>query len=386
MRHVASDEPLISCRVKLRELSAPSSICRCQKIRTLTIVRPLRTLNSNLVRNMSRQQSLSSNVKDTHGGECKICERPFTTFRWMPGKGARYKKTEVCQTCAKLKNVCQTCLLDLEYGLPVQVRDHALAIKDDMPKYGANRDYFIQNADRALAQTDGTVPGRVHAWRGVPLPSREAYRSRQSAQFQNMRDRYYGSNDPVAAKLLNRAKAMPKLTAPEDATVTTLYLGNLGRDNQLIVQEADLRDYFYQFGEIRQIHMVPQKCCAFIQFTTRTGAEVAAERTFEQLDLKPRAQIQARPASSSDLAPVPNLANPCPAPSFFGYPIDGPSSSKRSRIENLPLPPEPPSKLVVPNVPYPAASKASAGGESSSKIYYPSQDPQRLGAKGDVVD
>ena len=28
----------------------------------------------------------------------------------------RFKKTEVCQTCAKLKNVCQTCLLDLQYG------------------------------------------------------------------------------------------------------------------------------------------------------------------------------------------------------------------------------------------------------------------------------
>lgn len=90
----------------------------------------------------------------------------------MPGRGARYKKTEICQTCSKLKNVCQTCLLDLEYGknlflilykdflgLPVQVRDHALAINDDLPKQGANRDYFIQNADRALAQTDGTVPG-----------------------------------------------------------------------------------------------------------------------------------------------------------------------------------------------------------------------------------
>lgn len=28
----------------------------------------------------------------------------------------RFKKTEVCQTCSKIKNVCQTCLLDLEYG------------------------------------------------------------------------------------------------------------------------------------------------------------------------------------------------------------------------------------------------------------------------------
>ena len=56
-------------------------------------------------------------MKDKFGKECKICERPFTTFRWQPGKGARYKSTELCQTCAKVKNVCQTCMFDLEYGL-----------------------------------------------------------------------------------------------------------------------------------------------------------------------------------------------------------------------------------------------------------------------------
>ena len=55
-------------------------------------------------------------MKETYGSECKICARPFTVFRWCPGAGMRYKKTEICQTCSKLKNVCQTCLLDLEYG------------------------------------------------------------------------------------------------------------------------------------------------------------------------------------------------------------------------------------------------------------------------------
>jgi pre-mRNA-splicing factor RBM22/SLT11 len=56
-----------------------------------------------------------------------------------------------------------------------------------------------------------------------------------------MRDRYYGSNDPVADKLMNRAKAMPKLTPPEDPSITTLFLGNLGRDGNLMVTERDIR-------------------------------------------------------------------------------------------------------------------------------------------------
>ena len=40
----------------------------------------------------------------------------------------RFKKTEVCQTCAKVKNACQTCILDLEYGLPIQVNIHSSSL------------------------------------------------------------------------------------------------------------------------------------------------------------------------------------------------------------------------------------------------------------------
>ena len=61
--------------------------------------------------------------KEDYGVECKICVRPFTIFRWKAGTQGRYKATVVCQSCAKVKNVCQTCLFDLEYGLPVQVGD-----------------------------------------------------------------------------------------------------------------------------------------------------------------------------------------------------------------------------------------------------------------------
>ena len=60
---------------------------------------------------------------------------------------------------------------------------------------------------------------------------------------QNIKDRFYGSNDPVADKLLQRAAAMPKLEPPADRTVMTLYVGGLdGR-----VTEQDLRCVLCQY-------------------------------------------------------------------------------------------------------------------------------------------
>lgn len=59
----------------------------------------------------------------------------------------RFKSTVVCQTCAKIKNVCQTCLLDLEYGLPTQVRDTALALDGGAPTSDINREYYAQNME-----------------------------------------------------------------------------------------------------------------------------------------------------------------------------------------------------------------------------------------------
>lgn len=56
-------------------------------------------------------------IQEPFGGSCKICVRPFTIFKWKPGRGEGYKKTEICQTCSKIKNICQTCILDLEFGM-----------------------------------------------------------------------------------------------------------------------------------------------------------------------------------------------------------------------------------------------------------------------------
>lgn len=44
---------------------------------------------------------------------------------------------------------------------------------------------------------------------------------------QNMRDRFYGQDDPVAAKMLAKQDEMPKLEPPEDEGISSLWLGNM---------------------------------------------------------------------------------------------------------------------------------------------------------------
>ncbi|KAH0395698.1 RNA recognition motif-containing protein, partial [Aureobasidium melanogenum] len=84
-------------------------------------------------------------LKEDYGAECKICTRPFTVFRWKTDRTARQKRTNLCLTCARLKNCCQCCMLDLSFGLPIVVRDAALKMITPGPNSEINREYYAQN-------------------------------------------------------------------------------------------------------------------------------------------------------------------------------------------------------------------------------------------------
>ncbi|KAI3946482.1 hypothetical protein MKX01_017698 [Papaver californicum] len=185
--------------------------------------------------------------------ECKLCTRPFTVFRWSPGRDARYRKTEICRICSKMKNVCQVCLLDLDYGLPVQVRDTALSIHsgDSIPKTDVNREYYAEEHDRkarlgidyesccekappsdTIRKLQRTAPyykrnrappctfyARGICNRGAACPYRHEIPVTGELSRQNIKDRYYGVNDPVAAKLLKKAGEMPSMASRLQATM-----------------------------------------------------------------------------------------------------------------------------------------------------------------------
>lgn len=278
-----------------------------------------------------------------------------------------------------------------------------------------NKEYYLQNVEKEIALNDGELPGASGAggksqpasdvlsklarttpyykrnlphicsfWvkgeckRGEECPYRHEKPNEPDDPLseQNIRDRYYGVNDPVAEKLLKRAASLPVLEAPSDKTITTLYVGNVGEH----LTEVDIRDQFYTYGEIRNVTLLPKQQCAFVQFTKRSAAELAAEKTFNKLVLGGKklsirwaysqakqaaasSQAQLRPRIDPRLDPVPGLPD-LPTPSdYFNL----------NASEMCVLPPgmkisQVPAQFLPPSLPGP------------SGIHYPSMDPSRLGS------
>jgi pre-mRNA-splicing factor RBM22/SLT11 len=290
-------------------------------------------------------------TKEPHGKACKICETPFTVFAWQAGTRGRLKRVEICRNCARTKNVCQVCIYDLQYGLPVQVRDRILAEEgganagrggagagSTVPQSDANRAWFSAQEQRAIEQgAAGAVPGtkahlklqsmarmepryernlpklcsffaRGECDRGTNCPFRHEMPTDRNDPLakQNTKDRFYGTADPVAEKMLagqkarqekRREEARARGTDGDERAVATLYCrysdrvgGNpRGQGEEQSEQrlppgppmtEAALRDKFYSYGEIVSVRIPGREAqAAFVEYTTGDATELAIAST-----------------------------------------------------------------------------------------------------------
>jgi len=111
-------------------------------------------------------------IKMPQSRECKISGRPYTAFRWQPGSEARYKETIIAPEVAIAKNVCQVCLMDMEYNLPVAVRDRLMGPSGAggagsagasaegtiaVPASDINKEFYWENQRQMMAE--GTLQG-----------------------------------------------------------------------------------------------------------------------------------------------------------------------------------------------------------------------------------
>ncbi|GAB1311547.1 Pre-mRNA-splicing factor slt11 [Madurella fahalii] len=256
-------------------------------------------------------------LKEDYGAECKLCTRPFTVFSWA-GDGrahGRKKRTNICLTCARLKNACQCCIMDLQFGLPIVIRDKALELIAPGPQSEINREYFAQNNERAIEE------GRagVEEYEKTDEKARELLRrlAQSKPYFRKGREldqegnpvgslsgsgSASGGNAAVGAGLGgpgpirtrdSRAAAAvgarpgprrgplgasapppgPKdWMPPSDRNIMSLFVTGIEDD----LPEYKIRDFFKVFGKIRSLVVSHMTHCAFVNYETREGAEKAA--------------------------------------------------------------------------------------------------------------
>lgn len=240
------------------------------------------------------------------GKECKICGRPYTLFRWNPGTGMRFKKTEICTTCAKLKNVCQSCVLDLEYHLPASVRDAALGTSVKIPTSDINRQYYVNRMDALLESAPDDASPELAG------PSRAG---RELLQRIARPDPDYKRNRPVVCSFYARGActrgdacpyrhemsgkaptaaapaALPQhatrltiqkhagakpLVPPADPAIATLFFAGLPE----IDADAFRAQLVESVPRLAPVHIAAVRQVArnaFVDFTSRVAAERAAE-------------------------------------------------------------------------------------------------------------
>ncbi|RYP71307.1 hypothetical protein DL771_004884 [Monosporascus sp. 5C6A] len=260
-------------------------------------------------------------LKEDYGAECKVCTRPFTVFSWAADRAhGRKKRTNICLTCARLKNCCQTCMLDLSFGLPITIRDAALKMVAPGPSSEINREYFAQNNERAIEEgrggteeyektdekarellrrlatskpyfrkgraiEDGAAEGSgsgsatggnpaVGAGVGGPGPIRT--RDSRAAAAAGARPGGGGGGGRGGGRPFPSAAQLPPgpkdYEPPADRSITSLFVTGVEDD----LPEYRIRDFFKEHGKIKSLVCSHMSHCAFVNYETREAAERAA--------------------------------------------------------------------------------------------------------------
>jgi pre-mRNA-splicing factor RBM22/SLT11 len=211
--------------------------------------------------------------REAIGAECRMCGTPFTVFSWRGALGARERRTLICELCASTRNTCASCLTDLEFGLPVYLRDAATGTA----QLAADARMREEQLDEQRAMA--AVPGALEAQREraaevlrqlARLGGADSRRRARAAAASDAADPSPSQSGSAAAAAAKR----PRSDAEEE--IRTLCVADLPES----VRERDLRMVFSENGaDIEDVDRRPAHRCAFVTLRTRKQAERVLGRT-----------------------------------------------------------------------------------------------------------
>lgn len=224
-------------------------------------------------------------IRETSGLECKFCTRPFTVFKWAPVRNGPFKHTVICLTCAKQRNCCQSCLLDLTYGIPIQLRDAALRMAgihvegSEGPKNEVSKLFVANNSDRFESIGGAAVTSDADKAREILTKLAMSQNKGKSLTKKREENKALPAHIEKVdvTKIVSKLPFNGSLNVPEDVELKTLFV--FGIDESLA--EYKITDYFEKFGHIKSFNCQQRARCGFITFTKRIDAETAAKTILE---------------------------------------------------------------------------------------------------------
>lgn len=224
-------------------------------------------------------------MRDVNGEECRVCTRPFTVFRWQLSGNEKSRKTVVCMTCARIKNCCQSCMLDIHYGIPLDIRDTALkmaGIKTSQrishSSNSRNREIKALKADTEEEnfERSSQLEGRGEEAKAVLEKLAEKFNGQNNFDANSTKRRVTDDKKVSNVKSSDISKILAKLPfnglinlEDSDISLTSFFIFGFSSD----IPQYVLSEYCYGFGKIKFFSIQHRARCGYVSFTTRKGAE-----------------------------------------------------------------------------------------------------------------
>ncbi|KGU13964.1 pre-mRNA-splicing factor SLT11 [Candida albicans L26] len=196
-------------------------------------------------------------IKQVNGDECRQCTRPYTIYRW--GNRKQGNKTIICITCARARHCCQSCLLDITYGIPTDLRDTALEMAGLEP----------------LTKSANPTNREVKAIMADKLETK--FKEQQERSNDILSKLVEKLNKPeekkteVAIDVAKLAKKLPfgnSLDVQKYPDMTTFFVFGFSSD----FPQAIFSRYAEQYGKVESVVFSSASGCGFIRFEKVSSA------------------------------------------------------------------------------------------------------------------
>lgn len=220
-------------------------------------------------------------LRQTNGAECKTCTRPFNVYMWKPSNAAvkKHTKTIICLTCARARHCCQSCMLDITYGIPLDVRDAALKMAGIATLDAAGLAPAATNSKNreVKAIMADKLEAKYNTASAIPQSDAHDILTKLSHRLNDVKPKFLTAKPAKnhAVDISNIAAKLPfggSIAPPADESLTLFFV--FGIDDAM--PQYVLSDYCEPFGKLKNITIVHRAKAGFITFVSRQGANLFA--------------------------------------------------------------------------------------------------------------